>query len=136
MPLKLFLLFIFLSMPLLLAGQQRQAITLMDSIYSFAEVPPSFPGGEMGLSKYLIKNVRLTERALDEGRFSVHVQFVIDTFGCTNDIKLVDTTRSTYALEEEVIRAVKMMPAWKPGRQQGKKVKVLFYLPMCVMPQE
>lgn len=134
MPLKIFLLFIFSWMTLSVAGQQQAR---KDSIYTFVEVAPVFAGGGAGLAKYLTKNIRLPERALEEGRFSVRVQFVIDTFGCTNNIQLMDPNRRPGALDEEVMRVVKMMPAWKPGRQRGKKVKVLFYLPIsCLLPQE
>lgn len=131
MPLKILLLFIFSWMTVSVAGQRK------DSIYTFVEVAPSFPGGEIGLSKYLIKNIRFSGKTLEEGRFSACVQCVIDTFGCTNSIQLMDPSRRLGALEEEVMRVVRMMPAWKPGRHQGRKVKVLFNLPIsCMLPQE
>lgn len=130
MPLKILLCFIFSWMTVSVAGQQQAG---KDSIYTFVEVAPSFPGGEIGLSKYLIKNIRFSEKALEEGRFSARVQFVIDTFGCTNNIQLMDPNRRPGLLEVEVMRVVKMMPAWKRGRHQGEKVKVLFYLPVSCM---
>lgn len=133
MPLKIFLLFLFSWMMLSVAGQQP---VRKDSVYTFVEVAPVFPDGEAGLAKYLNKNIRLSERALEEGRFSASVRFVIDTFGCINNIQLMDPGRKPGALEEEVMRVIKMMPAWKPGRHQGRKVKVLFNLPVHISPQE
>ena len=32
--------------------------------------------------------------------------------------------------DEEVIRVIKGMPAWTPGKQNGKIVKVMFNLPV------
>ncbi len=34
------------------------------------------------------------------------------------------------ALDKEAIRVVKNMPAWKPGKQQGKPVRQRFTLPV------
>ena len=33
-------------------------------------------------------------------------------------------------LDEEAVRVVKMMPLWKPGKQNGQAVRVQFVLPV------
>lgn len=138
MPLKIFPFLIAVLITFAAIARQQAAVTHQvrkDSVYTFVEEPPIFPGGDIGLSKYLIKNMRFSEKALEDGIFSARVQFVIDTLGCVRDVTPLATGRGT--MEAEVIRAVKMMPAWKPARHQGRKVKVLFYLPVsCMLPQE
>ena len=134
MPSKLFFLLISSITTLSVTAQQRLS---KDSIYSVVDEPPLFPGEEAGLARYLSKNIRYSGHINDEGIFSsVSVQFIIDTLGCVTAIKPMKGSGSG-ALENELIRIVKMMPAWKPGRHQGKKVAVLYYLPLrCILPQE
>jgi protein TonB len=35
-----------------------------------------------------------------------------------------------WGFDEEALRVVKAMPNWKPGKQNGKPVRVLFTLPI------
>jgi periplasmic protein TonB len=133
MALRIFLCFFLSWITLSVIGQPQAR---KDSIYTFVELAPVFPGGEAGLAKYLSKNIRLSETVLEEGRFSASVRFIVDTSGCINNIQLMDPSRKPGALEEEVMRVVSLMPAWNPGRHLGQKVKVLFSLPVRVCPQE
>lgn len=145
MPLKLILSLFSSFITLSAACQQgKQQVnrkpgndSIPPKVYAVVEEPPLFPGGEEGLARYLAKNIRYTAKVQEEGIYSsVSVQFVVDTLGCLRDIKPMKGSRSG-ALEEELTRVVKMMPAWKPGMHQGKKVAVLFYLPVkCILPQE
>jgi protein TonB len=42
-----------------------------------------------------------------------------------------------YGFDEEAIRVVESMPEWKPGKQNGKAVKVHFQIPIYFsMPKE
>jgi protein TonB len=34
------------------------------------------------------------------------------------------------SLDKEAVRIIQSMPAWKPGKQRGKPVKVSFQLPI------
>jgi len=92
----------------------------------------SFPGGIEALSAYIIQNIHYPVEAREnkiQGR--VFVSFVIDTDGFVTDVtNAVPSNFIGYGLEEEAIRVVQTMPAWTPGMQNGKLVKVRFTLPI------
>lgn len=71
-----------------------------------------------------------TDLAADLGLSGVtriSVQFTVDENGNVVDIM----TRATEsALEDEAERVVKMLPSMQPGKQRGKKVKVIYQLPI------
>lgn len=41
----------------------------------------------------------------------------------------------TPVMDEEAIRVVKSMPKWKPGKQNGKAVKIKYTVPVYIKPQ-
>ena len=79
--------------------------------------------------KFLQKNIRYPEEAKNkniQGR--VMVEFVIDTDGLVDDVKVLQGVHPL--LDEAAIELVKAMPPWKPGSQDGKFVRVKFSLPI------
>ncbi|TWV99754.1 energy transducer TonB [Chitinophaga pinensis] len=100
------------------------------TIFTFVEIMPSFPGGEEALSKFLQKNLRYPRLAQETGiEGKVFVQFVVNTDGRISDVQTVGATKGG-GLEEEAVRVVKMMPNWKPGKQNREPVMVRFNLPI------
>jgi protein TonB len=98
---------------------------------TFVEKMPSFPGGDEALSRFLQKNMRYPQMAVEstiEGR--VYVQFIVDWQGNISGIKTVGNHIGA-GLEEEAMRVVKLMPKWNPGRQNGQAVNVQFNLPVA-----
>jgi protein TonB len=61
-----------------------------------------------------------------EGR--VLVQFVVDKDGKVTDAKIVKN--ANYYLDIEALRVVNAMPAWIPGKLEGKTVRVYYTLPV------
>jgi protein TonB len=107
-----------------------------EEIFTFVEQPPSFPGGEEALNKYLSKNIRYPRVAQENGiSGTVFVQFVVDSEGNIKDVKTVGAAKGG-GLEEEAVRVVKTMPKWKPGKQNGRQVSVQFNLPIRFTLQE
>lgn len=107
-----------------------------EEIFTFVEQPPTFPGGEEALAKFLSKNIRYP-RVAQENSISgtVFVQFVVDSDGNIKDVKTVGAAKGG-GLEEEAIRVVKIMPKWKAGKQNGRQVSVQFNLPIRFTLQE
>ncbi|MBW8684465.1 energy transducer TonB [Chitinophaga rhizophila] len=107
-----------------------------EEIFTFVEQPPTFPGGEEALAKFLSKNIRYP-RVAQENAISgtVFVQFVVDSDGNIKDVKTVGAAKGG-GLEEEAIRVVKIMPKWKAGKQNGRQVSVQFNLPIRFTLQE
>jgi protein TonB len=107
-----------------------------EEIFTFVEQPPTFPGGEDALAKYLSKNIRYPRVAQENGiSGTVFVQFVVDSEGTIKDVKTVGAAKGG-GLEEEAVRVVKTMPKWKPGKQNGRQVSVQFNLPIRFTLQE
>ena len=101
-----------------------------NEVRTFVEISPEFPGGMEALSRYLSKSIRYPNIAAENdisGR--VYVQFVVNYEGAIKDVKVVGNHLGG-GLEEEAMRVVKAMPKWKPGRQNGQNVSVLYNLPI------
>lgn len=90
---------------------------------------PSFPGGDAARKKYLARNLRYPAQAAEEGiQGTVYVSFVVKPNGSLSDIKIIKGIGG--GCDQEALRVVKKMPAWNPGYQNGRKVAVLFNMPV------
>ena len=93
------------------------------------EISPEYPGGFTEMMKFLAKNIVYPQEAKENGiQGKVYAEFVVRNDGSLSDIKIV---RGIGELcDQEVIRVLKLMPKWTPGKQKGKKVHVRFTLPV------
>jgi len=98
-------------------------------IFTVVEQNPEFPGGDAKLFEYLGKNIKYPAMARENGiTGTVYVTFVVESSGEISDVKLLRGIKG--GCDEEAMRVVKNMPSWKPGRQNGKNVRVQFNLPV------
>ena len=100
-----------------------------DGVYQNVEEMPEFPGGIEGLMDYVSKNVKYPESAKEknlQGR--VMVKFVIEKDGTVSNVEVFRGWENE--LDDEAVRVVKAMPKWKPGKQDGKTVRVSYMLPI------
>ena len=104
------------------------------SIYKEAdiEVKPDFPGGLEKFYKFISKNFQIPEEDGLKGK--VFVTFVIETDGSLSDIKVLRDIG--YDTGKEAIRVLKTCPRWIPGEVNGKKVRVLYSLPISIGSRE
>lgn len=101
----------------------------VDSFYTYSERPAEFKGGIPGLMKYLAKTMNYPEDAKKrniEGK--VWVTFIVNRKGKAEQIVIVKSACECF--NEEVIRVMKNMPAWKPGKRNKKPVRMKFTLPV------
>ena len=90
---------------------------------------PEYPGGEEELMAYLSNNIKYPNRAVEtETQGRVVLGFIVDKNGEIDEIKVLRGIG--YGCDEEAIRVVNKMPKWKPGKNNGKAVKVYFNLPI------
>ncbi|MDD3488837.1 MAG: TonB family protein [Paludibacter sp.] len=100
-----------------------------DVIFTVVEQMPKFPGGNQAMFKYLSENIRYPENAHKNGiQGRVICQFVVDSEGKVTAVEVVRGVDRD--LDLEALRVVKAMPAWEPGRQKGKPVRVKYTLPI------
>lgn len=96
-----------------------------DTIYSSTNERPVFPGGNEALLKFKKENAIYPPEIKSLGiEGIVLVRFYIEKNGSVSGVKIVQGT-SPY-LDTEAIRVTKLMPAWQPGKEQGKPVKFLY----------
>ena len=101
-----------------------------ETIYNVVEDQPEFPGGMQALMKYLRDNIRypsISRQNNSQGR--AYINFVVNTDGSITDVEVMKGTNDVY-LDKEAVRVVSGMPKWKPGKQQGKTVRVKYTLPV------
>lgn len=89
---------------------------------------PEFPGGIDGLKNYMLRNLRQPDDIEEGQKIMVMVKFVVSKTGFIKDIEIIKNGRED--LDDEVIRVVKRMPAWKPGLQNGLAVDVYYKIPV------
>lgn len=101
-----------------------------NQIYNTAgiEVKPDFPGGINKFYKYVGDNYQTPEEDGLNGK--VYVTFVVEKDGSLTDIKVIRDIG--YGTGKEAIRVLKKSPRWSPGEQNGKKVRVLYSLPITI----
>lgn len=98
-------------------------------VFTSVEQVPEFPGGIEAFGKFLATNIRYPKAARDnnvQGR--VIITFVVEEDGSLSNMKVVRGIGS--GCDEEAVRVLSISPAWKPGIQNGKKVKVQYSVPV------
>ncbi len=102
-----------------------------DEVFYIVEDMPKFNGGDPAIEfrKYIAQNLRYPEIAAENGISGrVIVQFAVSNRGRVVDAVVVVGVDPS--LDREALRVVMASPAWTPGRQRGKEVKVLFTFPI------
>ena len=98
-------------------------------IFVVVEEMPQFPGGESALQQFIRKNLKYPQIALENGISGrVICTFVIDGKGKVTGAEVLRSVDPN--LDKEALRVISVMPDWKPGRQQGKPVRVRYTLPV------
>jgi TonB family protein len=101
-----------------------------DTVYITPDVMPKFPGGDEGLLEYLdevafplffMEYLVLAEEGDWEG--TVYIEFVINKDGTVSNAAISGST-GYGPLDTAGLQHVQGMPNWKPGKQNGKPVKV------------
>ncbi len=98
-------------------------------VFIYAEQMPQFPGGEMALKKYLRDNIQYPQMAKENGiEGKVFCKFIVDKTGVVTKAEVVRGIG--HGCDSEALRVIKGMPAWIPGKQNGKNVSVTYTLPV------
>lgn len=89
---------------------------------------PEFLGGEGAFYRYLVKefHIDVEKENIVEGDKGF-VGFVINENGDVEDVKILRSF--SWLFDEEVMRVIKSMPRWKPGKSNGINVSVSFSMP-------
>jgi len=100
-----------------------------EEFFMVVENMPEFPGGDLGLMKYIQKHVKYPAIAKEYNiTGKVYVSFIVDKTGSVTNAKIVRGVDKN--LDAEALRVVKSLPKYKPGKQRGKTVRVMFTIPI------
>ena len=113
-------------------GDSISGMEYVGKVYDVVEEPPSFPGGQTALMSWLAENIHCPSTCKSiSGR--VLLSFIVETDGTLSNIQIVRKLDTEF--DEEFIRAVKAMPKWIPGKQNGQMVRVKYNMPLTICMQ-
>ena len=112
-------------------GDKVVEAVVENKVYTYVEQMPQLPGGGgntaiVAAIQKATKYPSLALRNQVEGR--IFVSFTVNAEGDVSDVKVVKGLGS--GLDEETIRAVKTLPKFIPGKQNGRAVSVSFTVPI------
>lgn len=126
------LLFIIISMAFFFAGADAiaQDTKHADPRYFLLDEHPTFKGGSPNdFALWVAKHVKYPKYAKEAGiEGTVKVHFVIDKKGKISEAHVHEGVHP--ALDQEAVRVVLKSPKWKPGKKDGRPVKVSYTIPV------
>lgn len=97
-----------------------------EKVYEVVEQMPSFPGGQEALMTYINNNIKYPEEDCGQGR--VTVSFIVEKDGSITNATIRRSVDP--AFDREALRVISSMPKWIPGKNNGRKVRVRFNVPV------
>ena len=95
---------------------------------NFAEVMPEYPGGMSALKKFLEKYLKNPQDLQEGENVKVKIRFIV---GYDGNLKGFETVQDGgTAFNNEVVRVLKKMPQWIPGKTHGENVSVYYTIPV------
>jgi protein TonB len=92
-----------------------------DKTFTKVEIESDYPGGASAWQRYLNKNLRYPQEAIDnEIQGTVVVQFIVDKQGMVSDVEAISGPNE---LRDEAVRVIKKSGQWTPAVQNGRQVK-------------
>tara|TARA_B100001059_G_scaffold218898_1_gene239496 strand:- start:397 stop:1170 length:774 start_codon:yes stop_codon:yes gene_type:complete len=100
-----------------------------EEFFMTVEEMPEFPGGDLGLMKYIENNInypKIAKKYNITGK--VYISFIVDKTGSVTNVKVVRGVDKN--IDAEAVRVIKSLPKYKPGKQRGKPARVMFTIPI------
>lgn len=92
------------------------------------DVLPAYPGGMNALIKFLQKNLETPDEIQDGQAVNVRIKFVVGYNGKLQSFVTVLDGGTAY--NNEVVRVLRKMPDWIPGKAKGENVSVYYTIPV------
>lgn len=102
-----------------------------EQVYNQADNKPEFPGGLEAFYKYIGENFKIPADLKDKAR--IIAQFIIEKDGSISNIKIIKGPG--FGTEDETTRVLNKSPKWTPGKIDGQGVRVMYTLPISIMPK-
>lgn len=118
-----------LSVPVASRAQVAQSKQPQREVLYVAEQMPQFPGGEEALIDTIAKHLRYPRPSLENRTQGiVMARFVMTETGQVGDVQILHSL-DPYC-DREVMRVLKTLPAFRPGRDRGQSVAVWYTVPV------
>lgn len=92
-------------------------------------VEPRYKEGRAAMEKFIAGNLKYPAAAKAKGiTGTVYVDFIVKKDGTLGNVHVRQGLG--YGCDEEAVRVVKLMPAWEPGKQNGKAVDMEYNVPV------
>ena len=98
------------------------------------DIEPAYPGGINALRKFLERNLVNPIAMEKDEMVAVNVKFVVGYDGKLQQFIVVKDGGEIF--NKEVIRVLKKMPQWIPGKSKGQNVAVYFTIPVKFIPAD
>jgi len=103
---------------------EKQPVLLHDQ-------PAEFPVGKMAMNKYILSQIRISEKAEELGfRGRIVVKFKVSKTGKVSDVKVIKGLPECRECDDEVVRLMQTMPDWIPGKVRGRKADTYVQIPI------
>ncbi len=100
-----------------------------NKVYTVVETQPEFPGGQDAMYQFIGANlIYPAEAKANKVQGKVIAQFIVEKDGTVSTPTIIRDAVN-YGASAEVIRVINSMPKWKPGKQDGKEVRVQYTMP-------
>ncbi|GAB3293060.1 energy transducer TonB [Hymenobacter humi] len=112
-------------------GEAVTAGIVPETVYRSVEQMPELPGGggQLAIVAAIQRAVKYPSKALQNGvEGRVYASFTVNPKGEVIDVQIVKGLGS--GLDEETLRAIKTLPRFIPGKQNGREVSVSFTVPI------
>lgn len=104
-----------------------------DTVYTFVDKAPEFPGGNDSLFSYLYRNFQFKPDMLISDapdRMRVYLELIVHSDGTLSDF--IVRKSDSKGLSNEFIRLLKAGPVWMPGELNNTKVAVRYIIPFFI----
>jgi TonB family protein len=110
-------------------SQSQKQLPLEWDQYVPVEEQPEYEGGMAAFYSYVTSELNYPMQARKQGiEGQVEVQFVVEKDGSLSNVTAINGIGS--GCDAEAVRVVKNAPAFRPGKQRGKPVRVQMVLPI------
>src|SRR5690606_26157316 len=100
-----------------------------DKVFTTVEINPEPKEGIRAFREWVGENYNYPQAAVDAGvKGRIVVSFVVEADGQLSGFKVVEDRG--HGTGEEAVETLKKAEAWRPGVQNGKKVRVAYTLPI------
>lgn len=108
-----------------------------DSVYFNVDIPAEHPKGKEVRVRFIEKNIDAAiaiNNGAPAGIYKIRIACIVDTAG--KIIAMAPETHEGYGMEKEVMRVLKILPAFKPAMKNGVAVKSKITFPIVFMSRK